>query len=552
MTRRASCALLTLLFCVASPLAGAQPKPTLVVLIVVDQMRRDYVDDYGSHWKSGLRRIFDEGAWFTEAAYPYLTTLTCAGHATIGTGTLPSTHGMINNQWWNRDTQQLMTCNHDPSVTELPYGDRPAGGGGSARLLNVPTFASALAEAGHGQGRVVTMSLKRAAATMLAGQRGDAVLWLQGGGFSSSTAYGPTPEKSLLRYLNDHPIVEDFGKSWSRAGKASDYKYDDAGLAEKPSPEWDTTMPHLLQPRSGKPTTFFYQAWEASPYSDAYLGRLASAAIDGLKLGRGPATDFLGVSFSALDVAGHDFGPRSHELQDILLRLDETIGHLLEDLDKKVGRDRYVLAFTADHGVAEIPEQARAEGKDAGRVNMGGIQTLVEAIVSRKFGEGRWVAVQAYSEFYFRAGVFDRIAADPALLAEVVHGIEAVPGVQKVIDGRTLTGPPNPAAPDDPATAAARNSYSAGRSGDLIVVQKPNWIFVSDDKALIPGNATTHGSYYDYDTRVPLVLLGSGIPKGRFQTAVSPADIAPTLAHITGIALPTATGHVLEEAVGHP
>jgi hypothetical protein len=197
------------LLCLPRPVA-ADPPPKLVVLIVVDQMRRDYVDDYGSHWTKGLRRIFDEGAWFTEATYPYLTTLTCPGHATIATGTLPSTHGIINNQWWDRDSQQLISCNNDPSVQELPYdGNRQRGPGGSARLLKVPTFASALSEATHGQGRVVTMSIKRASATMLAGQKADVVLWLQGGGFSSSTAYGTTPEKSLARYLTDHPILED-------------------------------------------------------------------------------------------------------------------------------------------------------------------------------------------------------------------------------------------------------------------------------------------------------------------------------------------------------
>src|SRR4051812_26586549 len=136
---------LSLLLCVllGTSLAAAAgpPPPKLVVVIVVDQMRRAYVDEYGSHWTRGLRRIFDQGAWFTEAAYPYLTTLTCAGHATIATGTLPSTHGIINNQWWDRTSQQLISCNYDPTVREVPYGDWQPGGGGSARLLLVPTFA---------------------------------------------------------------------------------------------------------------------------------------------------------------------------------------------------------------------------------------------------------------------------------------------------------------------------------------------------------------------------------------------------------------------------
>jgi predicted AlkP superfamily pyrophosphatase or phosphodiesterase len=526
------------------PLAAT--RPSLVVVIVVDQMRRDYVEDYGSHWTKGLRRLLDEGAWYPNAAYPYLTTLTCAGHATIATGTFPATHGIINNTWWDRETQKNISCSSDATSREVPYGDRQPGGGGGARLLKVPTFADALADSPQ-HGHIVTLSMKRASAVMLAGQKADAALWLQGTGWSSSTAYAPAPEKSLLRFIQANPVEADFGKSWSRMGKASDYTYDDAGMGEKPPPEWDPIFPHLLQARDGKPTTFFYAAWDESPYSDAYVARMASAAIDGMKLGQGPGTDYLAISFSALDVVGHDFGPRSHEIQDVLMRIDETLGKFLADLDKKVGKDRYVLAFTADHGVAEIPEQAKAEGKDAGRILMNDIMARTDQTMSAKFGAGHWVAVQAYSELYFRAGVFEKLTGDPELLASVIHGIEAVPGVQRVIDSRALEAPPP--ANEDAATQAARRSYFPGRSGDLLIIPKPNWIFVSDDKTIIPGNATTHGTNNDYDQRVPLILFGGGIAKGRYETAVTPADIAPTLARLCGISLPTATGHPLDEAL---
>jgi predicted AlkP superfamily pyrophosphatase or phosphodiesterase len=293
---------------------------------------------------------------------------------------------------------------------------------------------------------------------------------------------------------------------------------------------------------------FFYKAWEESPFSDAYLGRLAGGALDGMKLGQGPGTDYLAVSFSALDIVGHDFGPRSHEVQDVLRRLDETVGKLLQELDKKVGRDRYVVVLTADHGVATIPEQLTAEGGDAGRVKMAEIMALVDSVVSKKFGHGRWVAVEAYSEFYFRKGVFDRIAADSALLAEVMGAIEAQPGVQKVYDGRTLAASAGNAL-GDPVAAAAAKSYFPGRSGDLLITLKPNWIFVSDDKSLIPGSATTHGSPYAYDRDVPLVLMGAGVKSGRYEQPSTPADIAPTLARLCGVTLSTATGRVLEEAL---
>ena len=526
-------------------IAAAQPaKPSLVVVIVVDQMRRDYIKDYGPQWTRGLKRLVDGGAWFVNAQYPYASTLTCAGHATISTGTLPSTHGIMSNQWWDRAAQRAVSCTGGSDDKELPYGKRQATSGGSARYLNAPSLASAIGTPG---GRVVSMSLKRASAAMLAGQgRGDAVLWFQGGGWSSSTAWATTAEKSLLRFAERNPIEQEFGQIWDRAGKKSDYRYEDKGLAEKPPSEWDTELPHALQPRDGRPTLFFYDAWQESPYSDAALGRLAGAAIDGMKLGQGSTTDFLAVSFSALDIVGHDFGPRSHENQDVLMRLDETLGRLLEQLDKKVGRDKYVLAFTADHGVAVIPEQAAADGLDAGRIKMLDLINNVEGVLSEALGPGRRVATQAYSEFYFRSGVFDSLAENPELLAKVKATIREFPGIDRVYDRREV---PALATSDDPLARSIAASFFPDRSGDLIVIPKRNWIFVSDDKSIIPGNATTHGSGYSYDTEVPLILLGAGITPGRYEQAASPADIAPTLARIAGVAFPTATGRVLEEAL---
>ena len=528
----------------SGPADAQTATPSLVVVIVVDQMRRDYIQDYGPKWTKGLRRLVDQGAWFTSAAYPYITTLTCAGHATIGTGTLPSTHGVISNQWWDRAAQQAVSCTHDSSAREVPYGAREVGPGGSAQMLKVPTLASTIGKAG---GRVVTLSLKRASAAMLTGQgRGDAVLWFQGGGWSSSTAWATTPEKSLLRADERMPIAGDFGLIWDRAAKKSDYKFDDKGLGEKPPDEWDSEMPHALKQRDGKPSGFFYTAWEESPYSDAALGRLATAAVDGMKLGQGATTDFLAVSFSALDLVGHDFGPRSHEVQDVLLRLDDVIGKVLDQLDKRVGRDKYVLAFTADHGVAVIPEQAAADGLDAGRIKMAEITAAVNKVANAKLGNGRWVAMEAYSEFYFRGPVFDKIVADPGLLTALKQAIGALPGIARVYDRAEV---PALAGSDDPLARAVAAGFFPARSGDLIIVPKPNWIFVSDDKTLVPGNGTTHGSGYAYDTQVPLILLGGGVTPGQYDAAASPADVAPTLAKLAGVALPTATGRILDEAL---
>lgn len=527
------------------PQPAADGRPRLVVLLVVDQMRRDYLDEYGARWEKGLRRLYDEGAWFPNAAYPYSTTLTCAGHATIATGTLPRTHGIISNQWWDRAGQRMVSCTQDPSAREVPYGDRQAGPGGSAVALKAPTLASAIASATGG--RVVSISLKRAAAAMLAGTgRGDAVLWFQGGGWSSSTAWAARPERALLRAATRTPIEADFGRVWARRHGGGHYKYEDDGLGEKPSPEWTTVFPHALQPRDGRPTLFFYEAWQSSPYSDGHLERLALAAIDGMKLGRESGIDVLAVSFSALDVVGHDFGPRSHEIQDVLFRLDETFDRLLDRLDRRVGRGRYVVAFTADHGVAVIPEQAARDGADAGRILMNELIRVADETLAESFGRGRWTATEAYSEFYFRGGVFDRILATPGLLQKVKDALASQPGVARVYDRTEVAALAGSA---DPLARAVAAGFHPDRSGDLIVVPKPNWIFVADDKSIVPGNATTHGTGYAYDTNVPLVIFGGGVKPGRYDGEASPADIAPTLARIAGVPFASATGRVLDEAL---
>lgn len=525
--------------------AQSDGPPSLIVLLVVDQMRRDYINDYGSRWKKGLRTLVDEGAWFERARYPYLTTLTCAGHASIATGTSPSAHGIVSNQWWDREAQQPVSCTSDASAREVPYGsDRKPGIGGSPAALQRPTFASAIADARKGS-RIVSISLKRAATMMMAGARADAAVWFQGGGFSSSSVYGTTPERSLSRYVEGNPIEREFGREWSRRGRSSDYVGQDDAPGEKPPREWTATFPHLLQPRSGQPTVFFYEAWQESPFSDEYLAKLAEEALRGMKLGQGPGTDILAVSFSTLDIVGHDFGPKSHEVQDVLRHLDEWIGRLLQQLDRRVGRERYVLAFTADHGVATIPEQSVAAGADGGRIKMDQVLAITNDTLSKKWGPGRWVATQAYTELYFRHGVFDRLVTDPELLKEVTSAIAAVPGVAMVLDSRDLAA----GKADGPLARAAAASFFPSRSGDLIVIPKPNWIYVSDDKSVIPGNATTHGSPYDYDTEVPLILFGGRIKAGRYQTDATPLDIAPTLAHLAGVAFPTATGKILQEAL---
>jgi predicted AlkP superfamily pyrophosphatase or phosphodiesterase len=537
----------------AAPWAAGVPasavRHRLVVVLVVDQMRNDYIDEYGAHWTKGLRRLVTEGARFRRAAYPYLDTVTCAGHATISTGAVPATHGIILNQWWHRDVQRALSCTDDPAAPSIGYGAVRPAAGHSARRLMAPALAQLMRAAQGGRSRVVALSMKPRSAIMLAGGPADAVTWFDGSSFATSAAFASARVPFVTQALAARPIEDDSGRSWDRMLPPTAYKYVDAGEGEKPVAGWTRVFPHRLAGAAGAPAAAFYTQWAASPYADEYLVRLAEAAVEALRLGQGKTTDYLGVSLSALDAVGHKFGPRSHEVQDLLARLDITIGRLLDRLDATVGRGKYVVALTADHGVATIPEQLTREGMDAGRAIMDAAVTRAEIAATAALGPGKYVARMDYTNLYFLPGVFERLTANPARLQAVMQGIRELRGVAHVIDSRRLD---SPAPSSDPALRAAALSHYPGRSGDLIVIPKVNWIWVAADGTATPGDATTHGTLSPYDVRVPVVLFGAHVRPGQYDGQASPADIAPTLATMCGIALPAATGRVLSEAITGP
>ena len=311
-----------LAFVIALPSVALADPPRLVVVLVVDQMRNDYIDDYGQNWTKGLRRLVQEGARFKNAAYPYLNTVTCVGHASIATGTVPAFHGIVLNSWW-QDPKGVVNCTDDGTRdVSLDGGTVPDIGHGAANLL-VPTFGETLRKAHDGRSRVVTLSLKPRSAIMLAGHSADAVVWFDDGSWASSLAYGPGPVPFVQQYAAAHPVKGDFGRTWERRLAPDRYRYADDAPGESAIRGWTRTFPHAIA-AGGSPSgdQLAYDQWEATPFADAYLGGLATAAVRDMKLGQRGVTDYLGVSFSTLDHVGHNYGPRSHEVQDVLAGLD--------------------------------------------------------------------------------------------------------------------------------------------------------------------------------------------------------------------------------------
>lgn len=511
--------------------------PALVVMIVVDQFRADYVSLYGHQWTRGLKRLWTGGATFPLAAYPHGATKTCPGHVTVATGLLPRTHGMVDNTWFDRASGKSINCTDDPAAQSVPFGGLPGTEHHSARLLLQPTFAEHLRRRRSTPTRVVSLSLKARSAIGLAGRPGPGVMpiWEEAGGtFATSTAYADAPWPEVEAFVQANPIAAAYGDTWTKLLPESQYLFVDNGPGEAAG----ATFPHPFATPGGKPDSAFVVRWERSPWSDAYLGRMAEWLAGQLKLGQSSGTDILAVSFSGVDLVGHAFGPYSHEVQDALLRLDVTLDSLLTHLDRLVGPGRYTLALTSDHGVPPIPEEAQTRGLHAGRFTSTRVRDAIETALDKGIDPGTtWVANVTSPYIYFTPGSLDRIRQAPDGRALVTQAVLGIPGIARVLWADDLAN----ARTDDAIASMLARSFVPDRSGDLAFVPVPYWV--------PQATGTTHGSPHQYDIAVPVVFYGAGVTPGRYMTPASPVDIAPTLAEVTGVKLPRTDGRVLREAL---
>jgi len=513
-------------------------RPKLVVMISVDQMRADYVDRFRHQWSKGLHRLIEDGAWFRQADYPYYNTVTCAGHASMSTGTVPAVHGMVLNQWWERNNSRLVACTDDENAQLITYGGPVKGIGNSARFLMSNTLADEMRLQGFPAPKVVSISLKARSAISLGGRRPDVVIWLDeaDGEWVTSTAFAKTPAPFLADYINKHPLRQEMGRRWDRSLPKDRYLYDYSTQDRRRIALVTKEFPHTVKGTGAEIGGAFTDAWESSPFSDQYLNALAMASLDAMKLGRGAATDFLAISFSALDKVGHDFGPDAHETQDTLVHLDAQLGLLLDKLDRDIGKGNYVVGLTSDHGVAPVPERVKAQGFDAGRIDTSAVGKAIDGVLTRELGPGPYRTRVIYNDIYFNEGVYLRLRQNAAAMDAVLQTVRSTPGVWRVYRKEELSA-------SDPLTRAAALSHYEGRSGDIKMLGRAYWITSS--------STTTHGTGHRYDTRVPVVLYGFGIKKGEYLDQVTPIDLAPTLAFLTGVTLADATGRVLGEAITH-
>ena len=546
----------------------------LAVLIVFDQMRGDYVD----RWRplfgpGGFRRLEDDGAWFTDCNYPYATTATGPGHASVLSGTGPDHHGIVNNEWYDRAAGAEVYCAASDRYSLVPppkapppgRGEgrkRPLAGGNPDRMLS-PTLADGLKRATGGAGKVFGLSLKDRAAVLPVGKSPDGAYWFAGR-FVTSTYYRDTLPPWAARFNATGAADRWFGVPWTRLRPDLDYvPYSGPDVVKGEAAPYGQgiAFPHPTDGGKKEVGKEYYDALADSPFGNELLLEFAKACVVAEKLGQDDVPDLLTVSFSSNDLIGHAWGPDSQEVLDVTLRSDRVVADFLKFLDERVGPGKYVVAVTADHGICPLPEVSAKAGRDAGRVPLTQLLLGAETHLRRAFGPpagaadlaevgkaaakaagagsgslqggpGMWVENLSPPWFYLNGRqIRSRGLAVPAVAAELARWLRTQPGVLTTYTADALRGE-MPA--DDAIGRRVQRSYFPGRCGDVCVVTKPYYL-ISDP---VKGSGTSHGTPHPYDTAAPLLVYGPGIPGGRRAEPVTPLHTAAILARFLGVTPP--------------
>jgi hypothetical protein len=525
------------LACAAAGVGAQQaPRPRLAVVLVVDQLASWVLAEARPFLTAGgFARLEAEGVHFSRCAYRHACTLTGPGHATIATGAPAAVHGIVGNEWYDRARRAAVYCVDGGEEAALVGG---RGGPRGPDLLLAPTLADAMkAQLGDGC-QVVTMSWKDRSAVLSAGGTADVALFadLATGCFVTSAHYAAALPAFVERFNARAPCASFFAREWRRTGPDTAY----AGLVddrpfETPSPRGTRTLPECVDGGLAAPGPAFYSHLERSPYANEVLLDLADEAMRAVGLGRDEVPDLLCVSFSANDLIGHARGPRSVEVRDACLRLDDQLARFLRMLDVRVGRGRYTLVLTADHGVGPVPEslppeaRARRDARFGTRVREAAEQTLRKAHGAP--GEGRkFVVYVSATDLYFDHEVLRERGVPPAdaarQVAAALQRLDGVADARPVAD--VLAG-----GDAGPFAAALRAALHPERSGDVAVVRA----------RYLLGTSTTasHGTPWEYDSEVPLFGLGPGLRAGLLcEVPVDPGLAASLTARLLGIEPPAA------------
>lgn len=541
-------------------------RPRLVLLIAVDQFRHDYLERFGDLFvNNGLRRLLRDGASWEEANYDHVPTYTACGHATMMTGAYPSETGIVGNEWIERETGRRITSVSDTTVKLLGGNqNEPAA---SPRRLMASTVGDELRLATNDRSKVIGISVKDRSAILPAGRHANAAYWFSGasGNMVSSTYYFPELPAWVTQFNKKRTADQFFNRVWERLLPEGEY----LKRAGADSPPWENigsvrgdtnAFPHTITGGATAVGPQFYNALDYTPFSNDLLVQFAEDALVNEKLGQDDDTDVLTVSFSANDYVGHRYGPYSQEAMDISLRVDRQIGTLLDFVDAKVGLRNTIVVFTADHGVAPIPEHAAALGLDGARLRndeiIGAIRNAISArynpknttpdptadyIYTYEFG-GRPNPAFINGNLYFNYAALKRDQVNLDEISRVAgEAALSVRGTSRFYARAQLQR--GEISVSDPIERRVVHGFYSTRSGDVVIIAEP-FKYLGDN---IPA---THGSPYSYDTHVPVVIMADGLTPGRYFDRASPADIAPTISALLRITPPSnSVGRTLTEAL---
>ncbi|TDB61193.1 alkaline phosphatase PafA [Arundinibacter roseus] len=521
----------------ASPLA----RPKLVVGIVVDQMRYDYLyryyDKYG---EGGFKRLMNEGYNCRNNHYSYALTVTAAGHASVYTGSIPAINGIVGNNWYDNLAGKDMYCAEDPSVETVGSTNATAGKMSPRNLLST-TITDQLQIATNFRSKTVGVAIKDRGAILPAGHTASGAYWFDSktGNWITSTFY----TKELPQWVQDVNArklpSEYMKKGWNTLLPINQYEEstgDDQPYETRLSGAATSTFPYDLAGRSGDA----FGIIASTPWGNTMTKEMAMAAIKGENMGKGSQTDFLAVSFSSPDYVGHAFGPNSIEIEDVYLRLDQEFAEFFAFLDSWTGKGNYTVFLTADHGVMDIPAFWTEHRLPAGLLDNSKIKNAMATAIKEEFGEGEFVKANENYQIYFDHKTLKSKGIEVEDLYDVVREVLLpIPGIADVVNLKDL----GETHLNSYQLELYKNGTHATRSGDLQIVTQPGWISGR-------GVGTTHGSPYNYDTHVPLLFYGWGVNKGETLRRTAIADIAPTLAGILRILPPNGSvGEPVLEAV---
>ena len=525
---------------------SAVEAPRLVVFLVVDQMRYDYFERFQDQYRMGLKRLWDEGVVFANAHHPHVPTNTGPGHATLSTGAYMRVHGILNNEFYDPALGRMGYCTEDRSARIVGLPDVSGLMGMSPRALQTSTLGDWLKVADR-QSKVCAVAQKDRGSILMGGKKADRAFWFDNPttGFVSSDYYPGKYPDWAGKIVGREVLRDSIDKGWYKAFPESYYSRSREDVNEFETGNFLPDFPHTLArthprlPEGSKEVVMI----RVTPFGDELTLDFAETMLEEEKLGQDEHPDLLTISLSSADAIGHHFGPYSQEVQDYYLRLDQFLGDFLEFLDRKLGRDQYWVALSADHGVMPFPEELVKRGHPEARriFNQAHFAQMerIDAELRTELGlqDSLFVFSDHNGIFLNYAEAQEKGISPPDLRQGIADAVRELDYIADVFTSDEL----QMEGFSRPFMEAYRRSYIPGRSPDLLIVP-------GEDVLIHTPTGTSHGTPYAYDTHVPVVFLGKPFAAAKYDRRVATVDMAPTLAFLLGIE-PTdpVNGVVLEE-----